>query len=109
MSAAELRWPLREVGALLVSWGKTSFSESRPDDWIYLQGLLFVVVVALHARLYRLRMSRLIWLIVNPHSGGGRGLLRLGGDADHSGSWSVASVKTTYAGTSDHGKRRTAA
>jgi urea transport system permease protein len=34
------------LGALLVSWGKTSFSESRPDDWIYLQGLLFVVVVA---------------------------------------------------------------
>ena len=25
---------------------KTSFSESRPDDWLYLQGLLFVVVVA---------------------------------------------------------------
>ena len=34
------------IGALLVSWGKTSFSESRPDDWLYLQGLLFVVVVA---------------------------------------------------------------
>jgi urea transport system permease protein len=34
------------LGALLVSWGKTSFSESRPDDWVYLQGLLFVVVVA---------------------------------------------------------------
>lgn len=34
------------VGALLVSWGKTSFSEARPDDWLYLQGLIFVVVVA---------------------------------------------------------------
>ena len=34
------------IGALLVSWGKTSFSESRPDDWLYLQGALFVVVVA---------------------------------------------------------------
>jgi urea transport system permease protein len=34
------------LGALLVSWGKTSFSESRPDDWMYIQGLLFVVVVA---------------------------------------------------------------
>jgi urea transport system permease protein len=34
------------LGALLVSWGKTTFSESRPDDWLYLQGLLFVVVVA---------------------------------------------------------------
>ncbi len=34
------------IGALFVSWGKTSFSESRPDDWLYIQGLLFVVVVA---------------------------------------------------------------
>lgn len=34
------------VGALVVSWANTSFSESRPDDWLYLQGLLFVVVVA---------------------------------------------------------------
>jgi len=34
------------LGALLVSWGKTSFSETRPDDWLYLQGLLFVVVIA---------------------------------------------------------------
>lgn len=33
------------LGAVLVSWGKTSFSEARPDDWVYLQGLLFVVVV----------------------------------------------------------------
>lgn len=33
------------VGALLVSWGKTNFSEARPDDWVYIQGLLFVVVV----------------------------------------------------------------
>jgi urea transport system permease protein len=35
------------LGALLVSWGKTSFSEQRPDDWLYLQGALFVVVIAL--------------------------------------------------------------
>jgi urea transport system permease protein len=34
------------LGALLVGWGKTALSESRPDDWLYLQGLLFVVVVA---------------------------------------------------------------
>lgn len=33
------------LGAIVVSWTKTNFSESRPDDWIYLQGLLFVVVV----------------------------------------------------------------
>lgn len=34
------------LGALLVGWGKTTFSESRPEDWLYLQGALFVVVVA---------------------------------------------------------------
>jgi urea transport system permease protein len=33
------------LGALLVNWGQTRFSESRPDDWLYLQGLLFIVVV----------------------------------------------------------------
>lgn len=34
------------LGALLVGWAKTGFSESRPDDWLYIQGLLFIVVVA---------------------------------------------------------------
>jgi urea transport system permease protein len=34
------------LGALLVSWAETGFSESRPDDWLYLQGFMFVVVVA---------------------------------------------------------------
>ena len=34
------------VGALIVSWTKTTVSESRPDDWLYLQGLMFVVVIA---------------------------------------------------------------
>jgi urea transport system permease protein len=34
------------IGALLVSWGKTTVSESNPDQWLYIQGLLFVVVVA---------------------------------------------------------------
>lgn len=34
------------IGALLVGWGRTTFSETRPDDWLYLQGLLFVAVVA---------------------------------------------------------------
>lgn len=34
------------LGAIVVNWGKTSFSESRPDDWLYIQGLLFVVIVA---------------------------------------------------------------
>jgi urea transport system permease protein len=34
------------LGALLVGRAETGFSESRPDDWLYLQGILFVVVVA---------------------------------------------------------------
>ncbi|MDY7104102.1 MAG: urea ABC transporter permease subunit UrtC [Actinomycetota bacterium] len=34
------------IGALLVSWGETNLSESRPDDWLYLQGALFIVVIA---------------------------------------------------------------
>lgn len=34
------------LGALLVNLGRVGFSESRPDDWRYLQGLLFVVVIA---------------------------------------------------------------
>ncbi|MGH9177647.1 MAG: urea ABC transporter permease subunit UrtC [Acidimicrobiales bacterium] len=34
------------IGALMVSWGKTTFSEWRPEDWLYLQGALFIVVVA---------------------------------------------------------------
>jgi urea transport system permease protein len=34
------------LGALLVSWGKTTVSESNPGNWLYFQGALFVVVVA---------------------------------------------------------------
>lgn len=34
------------AGALLVGWTRTNVSESRPEDWLYVQGLLFVVVVA---------------------------------------------------------------
>jgi urea transport system permease protein len=34
------------VGAILVNWGATSVSERWPDTWQYLQGLLFIVVVA---------------------------------------------------------------
>lgn len=33
------------LGALLVSWTKTTVSESRPEDWVYFQGLLFILVV----------------------------------------------------------------
>jgi urea transport system permease protein len=34
------------IGALLVNWGKTRFSESWPSGWQYMQGTLFVVIVA---------------------------------------------------------------
>jgi urea transport system permease protein len=33
------------LGALIVSWAKTSFSETWPNQWLYLQGALFIVVV----------------------------------------------------------------
>ncbi len=34
------------LGALLVNWGRTTVSESNPDNWVYFQGLLFVLVLA---------------------------------------------------------------
>jgi urea transport system permease protein len=34
------------LGALLINWGGTKVSEARPDDWTYVQGLVFVVVLA---------------------------------------------------------------
>jgi urea transport system permease protein len=34
------------VGALVVNWTRVTVSSARPDDWQYLQGLLFVVVLA---------------------------------------------------------------
>jgi urea transport system permease protein len=33
------------LGAIVVSWTKTSVSEARPDDWTYIQGALFILVV----------------------------------------------------------------
>ncbi|HEY6532758.1 MAG TPA: urea ABC transporter permease subunit UrtC [Acidimicrobiales bacterium] len=33
------------LGAIVVSWTKTNVSEARPDDWTYVQGALFIVVV----------------------------------------------------------------
>ncbi len=33
------------LGAIVVSWSQTKFSETRPDDWVYFQGALFIVVV----------------------------------------------------------------
>ncbi|WP_083941409.1 urea ABC transporter permease subunit UrtC [Sanguibacter suarezii] len=34
------------LGAVAVSWAQTSLSESFPSGWIYVQGALFIVVVA---------------------------------------------------------------
>lgn len=34
------------IGAVVVNWAKTALSETRPDDWQYLQGLLFILVIA---------------------------------------------------------------
>jgi urea transport system permease protein len=33
------------LGAILVNWAKTTFSESYPDIWLYFLGLMFVIVV----------------------------------------------------------------
>jgi hypothetical protein len=33
------------IGALVVNWGRVLFSESRPDEWLYLQGALFIIVI----------------------------------------------------------------
>jgi urea transport system permease protein len=34
------------LGALVVNWTRVTVSDARPDDWQYVQGLLFVVVLA---------------------------------------------------------------
>jgi urea transport system permease protein len=34
------------VGALVVNWTRVTVSDARPDDWQYIQGLLFVLVLA---------------------------------------------------------------
>jgi urea transport system permease protein len=34
------------AGALVVNWARVTVSDARPDDWQYLQGLLFVGVLA---------------------------------------------------------------
>ncbi|ROS78765.1 urea ABC transporter permease subunit UrtC [Cellulomonas sp. PhB143] len=47
------------LGAVAVSWAQTSLSESFPSGWIYLQGALFIVVVAfLPGGLASLRVRR---------------------------------------------------
>jgi urea transport system permease protein len=34
------------LGAVAVNWAKTGLSERFPSGWLYLQGLLFVAVIA---------------------------------------------------------------
>ena len=34
------------LGALIVNWTRVTVSDARPDDWQYVQGLLFVMVLA---------------------------------------------------------------
>jgi urea transport system permease protein len=34
------------LGALVVNWTRVTVSDARPDDWQYVQGLLFVLVLA---------------------------------------------------------------
>jgi len=34
------------VGAIVVNWTRVHVSASRPDDWLYVQGMLFVAVLA---------------------------------------------------------------
>jgi len=41
---AALAWAA--AGAVIVNWAKSSISEQFPSGWLYLQGLLFVVVIA---------------------------------------------------------------
>lgn len=35
------------AGAVIVNWAKSSISEQFPSGWLYLQGLLFIIVIAL--------------------------------------------------------------
>jgi urea transport system permease protein len=52
------------LGAVAVAWARTALSERFPGTWTYLQGLLFVVVIAFLpgglASLWRLTRQRLI-------------------------------------------------
>ncbi|MEA2844226.1 MAG: urea transport system permease protein [Actinomycetota bacterium] len=34
------------LGALVVNWARVTVSAARPDDWLYMQALLFIVVLA---------------------------------------------------------------
>ncbi len=49
------------IGALLVNWLRVSISNARPDDWSYLQGALFVIVLAV-APGGLIGVGRLVWM-----------------------------------------------
>ena len=52
------------LGALVVNWTRVTVSAARPDDWQYIQGLLFVVVLGFmpggFAGLFRSRFQALL-------------------------------------------------
>jgi urea transport system permease protein len=41
---AALAWAA--AGAVIVNWAKSTLSENFPSGWLYLEGLLFVAVIA---------------------------------------------------------------
>jgi urea transport system permease protein len=49
------------IGALVVNWLRVSISEARPDDWSYLQGGLFVIVLAV-APGGLIGVGRMLWM-----------------------------------------------
>ena len=64
------------LGALVVNWARVTVSAARPDDWQYLQGLLFVAVLALApggiAGLVRSGWQALVWKLGRRPSGAGK-------------------------------------
>ena len=64
------------AGAVVVNWAKSSISEQFPSTWLYLQGLLFVVVILFlpkgiagaieHLRAFCARIPRPGWMRIAP-------------------------------------------
>ena len=70
------------LGALLVNWTRVTVSAARPDDWQYLQGLLFVVVLGfIPGGFAGLLRSRYQWLVAMVTGRSGRGGRRPAGGA----------------------------
>jgi urea transport system permease protein len=60
------------AGALLINWGKTAFSESFPELWLFAMGGLFIAVVLAFPRgLAGIVTDQLVPLISRWRSGGG--------------------------------------